>query len=417
MLRPPTSAAGSSVRGAVMRACSSLISPSPAGASGPGWPRLARVLLDWVPPVVLAVAAGHELLYDRSGAWDWVLTQALVWPLILRRRAPVSVLSWTLALAAVCWGRHELFTAYLAVLFALHATAAYRSRAQAVVAAAVVEIGAVLVSIRFAPAASINDAVILLSALVMTFLLLGTTQRAQRQYLSVLEERTTQLSRELQQQAIIAAAEERRRIAREMHDIVAHSVSIMIALSEGAGIKAQHSAPAASATMRQVAATGREALAELRKVLSVLRAGASPELVAGAAGRGPQPTADSLQTLVQEVRAAGLAVTFTVGGDLATLPEALQINVFRIVQEGLTNALKHALGPTRAEVTVQASAQEVVVTVYDDGRHDGDAARASSPPGNGLIGMRERAHLFSGTVIAGPCPGRGWKLTCTLDPT
>ena len=378
--------------------------------SGPGWSRWAKALVDWLPSVALALVVGHELGYDRSGAWAWVLTQAQVWSLVLRRRAPLAVLSWTIALAALCWFRHELFTAYLAVLFALHATAAHRSWAQAAVATAAVEVGAILVSIRFAPAASINDAVILLTALVMTFVLRGTTQRAQRQYLSVLEERNTQLSRDVDQQALIAAAEERRRIAREMHDIVAHSVSIMIALSEGGAIQAQASAPQASRTMRQVAETGREALAELRKVLSVLR-GATPP------GRRPQPTVHSLKGLVEEVRAAGLPVRLTVFGEIAALPEALQVSIFRIVQEGLTNALKHAQAPTRADVTVLSSADQIILTVYDDGQHERLSAEPQNPPGNGLIGMRERVHLFAGTVTAGPCPIRGWRLTCTFDPT
>jgi signal transduction histidine kinase len=370
----------------------------------------ARALLDWVPPVVLAVAAVHELLYDHSRAWDWVLTQGLVWPLAVRRWAPISVLSWTWALASVCWLRHDLFTAYLAVLFALHATAAYRSRAQAVAAAAVVELGAIAVAARFAPSGSINDGVILLTALVLVSVLLGLTQRAQRQYLTVLEERTTQLSRELDQQAVIAAAEERRRIAREMHDIVAHSVSIMIALSEGAAIKAPIDAGRASDTMRQVAATGRDALIELRKVLSVLRGSAAET-------RLPQPTVDSLQNLVTEVRAAGLPVSLTITGELGGLPEGLQISIFRIVQEGLTNALKHAQAPTRAEVTVVSAPEEITVTVSDDGRRDTSGAGPQGRGGNGLIGMRERALLFGGTVRAGPGPIRGWLLTCTLDPT
>ncbi len=381
-----------------------------AGPVPRAWSLVGRHLLDWVPPVVLAVAVGHELLYDRSSPWDWILTQAMVWPLVLRRWAPVGVLALTMALAGVCWLRDDLFTAYLAVLFALHATAAHRSRAEAIAAATVVEVGAVLTAIRFAPAGSINDGVILLTALVMTFTLLGTTQRAQRQYLSVLEDRTAQLSRELDQQALIIAAEERRRIAREMHDIVAHSVSIMIALSEGASIKAPTQADHAADTMRQVAATGREALTELRKVLSILR-GPAPE------ERRPQPTLETLQGLVEEVRATGLAVQLTVTGDLSGWPEALQITIFRIVQEGLTNVLKHARSPNRATVAITSSATGIVVTVSDDGRPHGRFGPASRAPGSGLIGMRERAALFGGTMTAAPGPAGGWQLTCTLHPS
>jgi signal transduction histidine kinase len=368
------------------------------------------VFVDWAPPVALAVAAAHELQYDRSASWEWVITQGLVWALAVRRRFPVTVLGWTLALGLVCWLNHELFTAYIAVLFALHAVAAHRSRTQAVAAAAAVEVGAVLVSFRFAPSGSVNDAVILLTALVLAFVLLGTTQHTQRQYLDVLEERAQQLSRELDQQAQLAAAEERRRIAREMHDIVAHSVSIMITLSEGAAIKVDDDPTRARESMRQVAVTGRQAISELRRVLSVLR-GTTAET------RAPQPTSGSLETLVSEVRAAGLPVTLKVRGDVESLPETAQLTIFRIVQEGLTNVRKHARRPSRVDVSVHSSASKVTVTVRDDGRADLSPSRDRKPPGIGLIGICERAELYAGSVTVGPCPGRGWMLSVDFDLT
>ena len=373
-------------------------------------PALTRLLLDWTPPVALAGIVGHELIYDHAGPWQWLLSQALSWPLAVRRRAPVAVLAWTAALACVEWGFHHLSTDYLAVLFALYAVAAQRSRRMAIVATIVVELGTLLVAARFSPAGSVNDGILLLTALVLTFALLGTTQRTQRQYLSVLEERADQLAHERDQQALIAAAGERQRIAREMHDIVAHSVSVMIALSEGAAAKAEKNPPQARDSMRQVAATGRDALTELRKVLSVLR-DPSPE------NRRPQPTVASLEFLVEDVNAAGLPVTVTVTGDADALPADVQVTIFRVVQEALTNVLKHASEPTEAEVRIEASPQIVVVTVQDDGRPVDRVAPPARGSGNGLAGMRERARLFAGSVAAGPHHDSGWLLTCTLYPT
>jgi signal transduction histidine kinase len=373
-------------------------------------PALTRLVLDWTPPVALAAIVGHELVYDHAGPWEWLLSQALVWPLAVRRRAPVAVLAWTLALAGAQWAFHQLSTDYLAVLFALYAVAARRSRRTAIVAATLVEAGTLLVATRFSPAGSVNDGILLLTALVLAFALLGTAQRTQQQYLSVLEERADQLARERDQQALIAAAQERQRIAREMHDIVAHSVSVMIALSEGAAAKAEKNPPQAKESMRQVAATGRDALTELRKVLSVLR---DP----GSGDRRPQPTVASLDFLAEDMNTAGLPVTLTVTGDANALPDAVQVTIFRVVQEALTNVLKHAHEPTRAEVRVEASPRTVVVTVQDDGRA---VSRATPPPrgsGNGLAGMRERARLFEGSVAAGRHQDQGWVLTCTLHPT
>jgi len=227
-----------------------------------------------------------------------------------------------------------------------------------------VEAGAVLGAFLFAPTGSVNDAVILLTGLTMSAVLLGTTQRAQQQYLTALEDRATQLERERNHKAIIAAAEERTRIAREIHDIVAHSVSVMIALSEGAAATPDQTESHGS--MRQVAATGRQALAELRLVLSVLH---PPEPdAAPLEARVPQPSLAALPQLAQDVRRAGLLVDLRVDEAAGQLPEALQATVFRIVQESLTNTLKHADHPTGSQVQVEVRGDEVIVAIQDDGR-------------------------------------------------
>jgi signal transduction histidine kinase len=369
-------------------------------------PAHRQLLVDWTPSLVLAVLAGHELLYNHAGPRDWLLGQGLVWLLVVRRRAPEAVLTATLVIGTAGWLAHVLLLAHLGILVALHAVVLLRPRAYAVTAAVLVEAAAVVVAFEFAPTGSVNDAVVLLTGLTMSALLLGTTQRAQRQYLVALEERAGQLERERRDKEAIAAAQERTRIAREMHDIVAHSVSVMIALSEGAA--ATTNPLESRTTMRQVAATGRQALSELRRVLSVLHAPDDPS------ARAPQPSVRSLGDLVDEVRRAGLHVELRLDPVAERLPEGLQATVYRIVQESLTNTLKHAEGATRSVVEVVLTSDEVVVRVCDDGR----AALSPAPrdPGNGIHGMQERAGAFGGSISAGPGE-EGWVVEGTLGRT
>jgi signal transduction histidine kinase len=222
----------------------------------------------------------------------------------------------------------------------------------------------------------------------------------------------------------MAAVEERTRIAREIHDIVAHSVSVMIALSEGAAATPDDGQ--ARSSMRQVAATGREALGELRRVLSVLRS--SPARQGGGhhqeADRDPQPTLASLEKLADDVRAAGLSVHLEVDGDVGQLPDAMQATVFRVVQEAFTNTLKHGRDVHRSDVVVEVGPEQVRVVIRDDGRPSDvrEAARSvpagsaigSSGSGSGLRGMRERAEMFGGSVATRALP-TGWEVVCLLD--
>jgi signal transduction histidine kinase len=369
-------------------------------------PNVRQLIVDWAPSVVLAALAGHELLYNHSGPRDWLLGQGLVWLLVLRRRAPAAVLGTTLLLGSVGWLAHVLLLADLGILVALHAVVLLRTRAYAFTGAVLVEAAAVLVSFEFAPTGSVNDAVILLTGLTMSALLLGTAQRAQAQYLTALEERAGQLERERRNKEAIAAAQERTRIAREMHDIVAHSVSVMIALSEGAA--ATPDPVQSRSSMREVAATGRHALDELRRVLSVLHAPGD------GAGRSPQPSLRSLADLVRDVRRAGLDVELRVEPGAERLSEALQATVFRIVQESLTNTLKHAEQATRSVVAVHLNEGEVLVQVSDDGGPQ--RASSSGDLGNGTRGMRERAEAFGGHLTSAPGKG-GWVVKGTLSST
>jgi signal transduction histidine kinase len=201
-----------------------------------------------------------------------------------------------------------------------------------------------------------------------------------------------------------AVADERARMARELHDIVSHNLSVVIL--QAAGARAAGSPDAG--TLEKIERSGRQALAEMRRLLGVLR---QPGDQAAAPELAPQPGVAELAALVDGVRAAGLPVTLVINGDPAGLPAALDISAYRIVQEALTNVLKHA-GPATAAVSVRCGAGEVLIEVTDDGA--GVPAGGQAGGGHGLAGMRERAALFGGELAAGPLPGGGFGVRARL---
>ncbi|WP_157253756.1 sensor histidine kinase [Nonomuraea typhae] len=222
-------------------------------------------------------------------------------------------------------------------------------------------------------------------------LLLGVTLQTRRAYLGALEERARWLERDREQQSLITAAAERARIAREVHDVLAHNLAVMVALADGA--KAAAAVPERSADLiTKVSVTGREALAEVRRLVGVLRDGEAAAL--------------ELDTLAEQVREAGLPVTLIRDG---AVPGHLDLVVYRLVQEALTNTLKHAGAGAAATVRVRRGPACVEVEIVDDGR---GARRGAA--GHGLAGMRERAASFGGEVEAGPLPGGGWRVRVRL---
>lgn len=226
--------------------------------------------------------------------------------------------------------------------------------------------------------------------------LVGTLLRQQRER-RVLADRTSQLEIE----AAHAVAEERTRLARDLHDIVSHNLSVMVV--QAAGARARGSSDAG--TLEKIERSGRASLVEMRRLLGVLRADDEQATLV------PQPGISDLDELVQHVRDSGIPVELSVTGDTAALPPAIELSVFRIVQEALTNIVEHA-GPAHATVTIAAMADSVRVEVCDDGRAAPTAEQASS--GHGLIGMRERAALLHGEVVAGPGPEGGFRVAATL---
>ncbi|MEU4741801.1 sensor histidine kinase [Actinosynnema sp. NPDC023658] len=237
---------------------------------------------------------------------------------------------------------------------------------------------------------------------------MGEFVGARRAYNRELEQRLKLLETERDQQARIAVGEERSRIARELHDVVAHAVSVMVVQADGAGYAIRTNPDLAEAAVRTIADTGRQALTELRRLLGVLRS----EDRSGTQWM-PQPDAGDLHELAENCRAAGLPVALGTFGDLDALPAGLGLGIYRIVQEALTNTLKHAGSGASATVRVTQEGDQVVVEVTDDGfgtPHDLVAVSG----GNGLIGMRERAGVLGGTLEAGPNPGGGWRVRAVL---
>jgi signal transduction histidine kinase len=366
-------------------------------ASDPG---LAADVAIAIAGAVLAAVAAWNLTGLASGrapgpAWLLVLEPVLIGAaLLLRRRAPLVMWSgvWAGVVLQDLVTRHppqglEFLFAFLAGGYSLGAHASLRRGIAGLavtvgVVALISHLGGVGLTLSFVP--------------VLGAFLIGVLVRGRR--------RTTALARRnaaLEQQAEQAAAAERARIARELHDIVAHHLSVIVLQAAGA----RASGTAAEATLEKIENNGRQALTETRRLLGVLRETGQP------AGLAPQPGIGQLDELAASVRAAGLPVHLVVDGDPAAVPAAVNLSVYRIVQEALTNVLKHA-GPARADVTIGCAGEAVTIEVADDGTGQGDGPATAG--GNGLAGMRERAAIFGGELHAGPRPGGGFAVRARL---
>ncbi|MFF1651427.1 sensor histidine kinase [Streptomyces sp. NPDC058240] len=345
-------------------------------------------------------------LHDRP--WLLVLQAALLLPLLWRRRAPSAVFAAVAAAALAQWLADVQLPADIALLVALYTVAARSSRLQVLLAGVVFEAGILMASVRWSSEGRFLGAAVGLTAMATAATVIGTNMRTRRAYLASMEDRAVSLERERDQQAQLAVAEERTRIARDMHDSVSHNLSVMIALADAA-VFAQYRTPDRTTTaVRQVSDTGRQALTDMRRFLGVLRADEPDAL------RHPMPDIAQLDSLLDQVRAAGLPTRLRMEGDPSPVPAAAQLTVYRLVQEALTNTLKHTPPGTRAEVRVLCSSETIVIDVTDDGH--GRTARAPGPPhGHGIPGMRERTAAYSGTLRAGPLPDGGWRVSARID--
>jgi signal transduction histidine kinase len=393
------------------------------------WLRRHPVVGDSVIALVLALltlAESNEPFGVRHPAAYWTVGALMVAPVVFRRRWPV-VTAYVIAAGGVC----QMLThgglpdpnalparsSDLALAVALYTLVVYTDRRTTLSYAGVLLIGTgIHIWWRVDDRAS---AVVLGigSVLVYGFAwALGEFAGARRAYHAEVEARLRLLETERDQQATIAVAAERTRIARELHDVVAHAVSVIVVQADGAGYAIRTDPELAETAVRTISETGREALIELRRLLDVLRSDTDePDL------RSPQPGVSGLPELVDKFCVVGLPVELTARGEMTELPTAVGLGVYRIVQEALTNTLKHAGPGAHARVRVERVGGLVEVEVNDDGGTilgwpGAGTARhlASLSGGNGLIGMRERATVLGGTLSAGGAHGGGWRVRATF---
>jgi signal transduction histidine kinase len=348
-------------------------------------PRLVDVLLVAlvIPASVLEVGS-HSSLENRLA---FALLASL--PLLVRRWRPVAILAVVMA-ATLAEEAVVHRTMLLPATLAVYTVAAHCPRTVSIRA------GGLAILVLFVPLPGFIGWGPPIPAIAAW--LLGDNLRTRRAYLRELETRAERLEREQEESARRAAAEEQARIARELHDVLAHNVSVMVVQAAAANDVFETQPQRAREALQAIERTGRSALTELRRLLGRVRE----------TDYAPQPGLSGLGALVEGVRAAGLPVTLRVEGELGDLPAGLDLSAYRIVQEALTNAIKHA-GASAAEVRVRRTADEVQLEVVDDGRGPSGNGR-----GQGLIGMRERASLLGGEVEAGPKPGGGFRVRATL---
>lgn len=383
---------------------------------GRPWRGLASTPGDVLLAVVVTLLAlvENRALDVPLSAPAIVLTLLGTLPLVARRGRPVAVA----AVAAVCealYLANGTFNGNLGTLSGLGLavalyTAASRTDRRTSLALAGLSAGVnalVLLTGIALGRADAGPTFFVVTALVVGSWSLGENTRTRRAYRAQLEDRARRLELEREENARRAAREERTRIARELHDVVAHHVSA-IAVQAGAAAEVAECQPQrAREALTFIQETSREALAEMRTLLDVLRGDDE-----GAPERAPQPSLAHVERLVAQSRAAGLPVTLEVEGAVRPLPEALDVSAYRIVQEALTNILKHA-GPAHAWVLVRYEDDALELEIDDDG--SGPARPASgAAAGRGLIGMRERVALFDGEVAAGPAPGQGFRVRARL---
>jgi signal transduction histidine kinase len=329
-------------------------------------------------------------------------------PLAARRRFPGTVLALVVA-SGLAFAALDLPPDILgvAILVAVYSVAAYGSRWVALAGLAAVQVA--LIAVQLTPGRTGVSTLVHNLGGVAAAWLLGHFAHNYRAYAARLEERTAELEQAREELARRAVVEERLRLARELHDVVAHAMSV-IAVQSGVGAHVADTNPQEAAkALAAIEATSRAALTELRRLLGVLRQEEEPQ-----GDLAPVPGLADLDSLLAEVAKAGLPVRLQVEGRPSPLPAGVDLSAYRIVQEALTNVVKHA-GPAHAQVVVGYRHQDVTVEVIDDGRGAVTSVRdGRAGTGHGLIGMRERVQAFGGDLEVGPHPGGGFRVAARL---
>lgn len=368
---------------------------------------------------IVVGGVGHDGRAARIAVAPIVIGLCLV--VALRRRAPEKMLLLAIAMgvAQLAFGVRPTI-ANFAMLVITFTVATVGERWASRLALACSLCAATLSQLRWPEQEDMPrswaESLFLVVVMTVPFVLawvLGDSMRTRRAYFDQLEERAARLEREREAQSKVAVAAERARIARELHDVVAHNVSVMVVQADGAAYVMDAAPDQARQALETISGTGRQALAEMRRLLGVLRTGDAPET----GEYVPQPDVEQIEDLIEQVRTAGLAVDFKVEGTPRSLPSGVELTAYRIVQEALTNTRKHGGPDAGASVRLVYFDDGLGLLVEDDGRgaahelyEDGGADGA----GHGMIGMRERVGMVGGTLDAGPRPGGGFRISALL---
>jgi signal transduction histidine kinase len=363
-----------------------------------------------VAAVLLAVCTAWLVQSGFANPRAILVQTALIAVIAVRRLWPATVFLAASAIGLVQWLLGFPLLGDVALLVALYTVAAHQSRTRALLAAGVMEVGAVMAAVRWEPAGTLPRSLLFLTATVVAALFAGMTAASGSRYLAWMDERARRLAIERDQQATIAAAAERTRIARELHDIVSHSLSVVITLADAAALVSRADPGQGAEAMAEVSEVGRHALSDMRAMLGVLRTDEAPAGQPRRAPLPPQPGVGQLGALVERIRGTGLDVSLSVNGPPFPLGAAAELTAYRIVQEALTNTLRHAAA-RHARVTISYDEPEVRIRVADDG-----IPAVPNGHGHGIDGMRERAALHRGALHAGPADGGGWLVEATLRP-
>jgi signal transduction histidine kinase len=381
------------------------------------WEAVDAVLAVTFAGLTVPFLAGLDHNFSRNlPLWPMVLLSlAATLPLALRRRHPIGVLAIVTVALTVATGFGVAFGPNPTIALAVYTVATQCDRRRsfsALVTAEVALVGALVVAEL---TTTIKGDLTFSPVVAAAAWFVGDSVRARRAYTAGLAEQAAQRQREEVERARRSVVEERVRIARELHDVVAHSLSV-ISIQAGAGRHVLDSDPAETRrALASVETTSRSALGELRRVVGLLRQAdqLSPALA-------PAPGLDDLGRLVEQVSAAGVPVDLDLGGEPISLPQGVELSVYRIVQEALTNVVKHA-GPARARVAISVALDAVDVEILDDGSgleisvSDGNGARSDDQPQHhGIIGMRERVALYGGSLTVGGGPNGGFRVAAHL---
>jgi signal transduction histidine kinase len=365
-------------------------------------PRQSDALMAIVLSVVLVFELSLGSNITGNAVVNYGFGLVITGAVAFRRRWPVWALAAQLIAALVSTALHgdlteNPFAPFLALIVVTYAVGAYAPRPWTEFGAGIGVLGMVLINLVGYQTGFGSYAGTIVLAVLMPWVA-GRAVNAWAQRAKDLQRVNDALRAEQEARSVLAVANERGRIAREMHDVVAHSISIMVVQSEGAKRMMDHDPKRAKQALEQIEGTGRAALVEMRRLLGVLRKDDEATALA------PQPGTDALDLLVNRAQEAGLDVDVGIEGSPLPLPPGVDVSVYRIIQEALTNTLKHA-GPVRADVSVRYDDHAIEVEVIDSGPSNGFVPPTVDPdnPQHGLLGMQERVKLYNGQIVTGPC--------------